>query len=178
MKAELELMVDRALQDPATGVAAQIAAMSVVPGHSKPPAPAVFLTPTRDDAAVDVKQQLPDWPAVVTGADQAMTLQARVVAGGFRDITIPVVVAYVTGVTGDAAQAYRDCDYALDAILRALDAGLLGNIPKAKKVLNGVRVVSNGDLTIESGLQVTQGGTSYLVAVRIPINARNERTEG
>jgi len=140
-------MVAETLRDVATGVEWQLDGFTFDENDTRPERLAAILDPTADDAAVSHKD-VPDWPVLVVTAEQPSTIALAGVQGFVIDApNLLVSVAYATRATVEPAQAWRDADYTMRAVIKALNAGLFAADKGAARTRGPITLVKRNAMT-------------------------------
>lgn len=140
-------MVKAALELPGAGVAEQLATLALDGTDARPEALARILDPTADDEAV-TQRGVPDWPVLVVTAEQPSIVNVADITGRHFDApSVLVGVAYATRDTADAAQAWRDTDYTLNAVALTLNTNLFAADKGAARRRGSVVIVKCNAMT-------------------------------
>lgn len=115
-------MVAAALDDPATGVNAQLALMTFSGGDVRPADMKAILNEA--DHNTEIRERpAPGWPVqLVEENEQGTTADPEAVVG-YRDGNVSVIISNVTEST--ASKAWRESKFWNEATVRAVDRGLL-----------------------------------------------------
>jgi hypothetical protein len=143
-------LVREALEDPTTGVNAQLAALAPLAGDAIPEPIVRILSTTADDEVVS-RGCFVDWPVLVVSADEPAVLNlagaGSLPAKAFDVASLPITVLLVTR-DQDTAAAMVATDYYLFAAALAIDAKLFAaDAPAANRTRGPVTVWKRNAMT-------------------------------